>query len=696
MRQDPNTPPIRANPPKQHNSNGSSLLILFLFVFILYSNTLSSPWVLDDFHNIVFNASLLQPVLSLFEGGRLDRPIARLSFALNRLIGGDNPWGYHLVNTLIHALAAILLHRVIASLLRRRNGSRDPDCGHIALLAALLWAGHPIQTQAVTYIVQRMTSLAGLFYLSGIYCYLRARGEERKKGRSGWWAGCLLSFLLAIASKENAVLFPVSLVLIEALFFREGDLRLILPRQKTWLFMGASLVLLGSAFYFLTAGDLHALVNYGERYFTLEERLLTQPRVLWFYLSLIAWPMPWRFSLEHDFPISSSFTEPWQTLPALAGILLLAFLGWKARTRYPFLSLGILFYLLNHLVESSFLPLEMVFEHRNYIPSMFLFVAPSLGILNAGRLLKDRDIPAHRLFTVVPVLLVIALGAAAYSRNLVWSSPASLWSDTLKKAPRSGRALAYLALISAEHPEGVPLAMRLYEKALAAEHPNRRFASEVLNNMAALHYAAGEYGAAAEAWRRAAERHPGFPETRFRLALALFHDGRSKEAVEHLETLLAGDPRNPYVLNLRGKIRFATGDQAGACEDFEKALAVGPDYIPARLNVGACRATAGDAAGALTHLSSLRDHPEFGFVARLWLLAAAEKTSPSAGDTRQIEAFSAGMRPEEMERRLADLRHDTRLADAAILPAFDERSGRLFGPPRRSEPATEAPWTLTR
>ncbi len=684
---------------------GRRLAIFSLLVFLVYANTFQSPWILDDFHNIVFNPALRiekegglrKTLVSFFDGERLDRPLARLSFALNRAAGADNPWGYHLVNTLIHALAAYFLYRVITLLLRTRASGDEGDIDHAALFAALLWALHPIQTQAVTYVVQRMTAMAGLFYLVGIYSFLRARGGEVGGiSRKRWWCGCLLSFFLAIASKENAVLLPASLLLIEIIFFRAGGVRVLLPRGTSLVYGAGGLLVAAGSFYLLTAGDLHALVNYEERYFTLTERLLTQPRVIWLYLGLIAWPMPWRFSLEHDVPISTSFFEPWTTIPALLGVLLLIGLGWRARRRFPLLSFGILFYFLNHAVESTFLPLEMVFEHRNYIPSMFLFVAPALGILGAGRVLTKRN-PSLRIWgSAVPLVLVVALGWATFERNLAWASPASLWSDTLKKAPRSGRAMAYLALICSESPSGVPLALKLYEKALAAEHPNRRLASEILNNMAALRYAAGEYAAAAATWEQAVERYPAYFEARYRLALARFRDGKRHEAIEQLNALLERDAENPHALNLRGKIRYEAGDPAGALEDWARALEAAPDHAAARLNVGALHAATGDVERAQFFLSPLHDHPDFGFAARLWLLVALKQPASGSGEADPADRLFPGIRLEEAASRLAALHRDPRVADAVILPVLDESLRRMFASPRGSEEEMGRRWTLAR
>ncbi len=693
---------MRARRPFLYNNY---LWVFIIFVFLVYSNTFQSQWILDDYYNIVLNpdqrlvdevGGLTKTIRAIIANDRLDRPLARLSFALNRAVGGENPWSYHLLNTLIHAMAAFVLYRTQIFLLRVRGGGKDSASKYIALFAALLWAGHPIQTQSVTYVVQRMTVLAGLFYLLGIYCFLRARGANDSAFQMGWWSGCLLSFLLAIASKENAILLPISILLIEILFFKKGNWRAILPGRKLILVWSGGLILVGGAFCLLTAGNLHLLLNYEERYFTLTERLLTQPRVLWFYLSLIAWPMPWRFSLEHDFPVSKSFLDPWSTAPALVGILFLITLAWRARVRYPLFSFGVLYYFLNQAVESTFLPLEMVFEHRNYIPSMFLFLTPASILLKGINLFKKKNIPLYPMIRIAPVLLVVALGVAAYERNLAWATPASLWWDAFQKAPRSGRAMAYLALICSENPSGFPLALRLYTKALEAEHPNRWFASEMLNNVAALYYATGNYKDAAEYWKRAAERSPDFLDARIRLSLALFRNGQNREAIEQLDGILEKDPRNAQVLNLRGKIRFETDDPKSALGDFERALEAGPDYTPAKLNIGAFHALAGDAATAQTILVPLLKHPDFGFVASLWLIVAMGDTIEDEDRLNQKSVLLPKLSAYEMEKRLNDLQRNIRIADTALLPVFDESMFRLFASPNRLEQLKQAPWTLSR
>jgi hypothetical protein len=200
----------------------SALVLLFLLILIIYSNTFDAAWHLDDYQNITHNphfnkiknlnvstlwASLHSPI-----NQRISRPVAMLSFALNWYIGSNQVVGYHFVNLLIHLLTAFFLYLTIVSLFKTSNlkDRYRESAGFIALLAAVLWAIHPIQTQAVTYIVQRMASMAAMFYIFSLYCYLRARLEPLKKYRRIFLLCCGFSFLLGIGSKENAATLPIA------------------------------------------------------------------------------------------------------------------------------------------------------------------------------------------------------------------------------------------------------------------------------------------------------------------------------------------------------------------------------------------------------------------------------------------------------------------------------------------------------
>jgi len=322
----------------QFGRNGRAFALLFFLVFLIYSNTFQASWHLDDYHNILENPrlkienlqpqSIVQTFYASFDRGlysknKIYRPVVCLSFALNWYFGQDNPFGYHLVNIGVHFITAFLLFLTILALfespnLRRRYRGSEY---FIALLAAALWAINPIQTQAVTYIVQRMASMAAMFYIAGIFFYVKARLDDSRAARILFYLGCCLAFILALGSKENAVLLPISLILVEFIFFR--DLSRPLTRWVFFAIIAGGVIFIGvvGALLFINGNPLGVL-NYSHRPFTLPERLLTEPRIVFFYLSQIFYPVATRLSIEHDISVSTSIIDPWSTAFCIIAVLI--------------------------------------------------------------------------------------------------------------------------------------------------------------------------------------------------------------------------------------------------------------------------------------------------------------------------------------------------------------------------------------
>ncbi len=380
----------------QFGRNGRAFALLFFLVFLIYSNTFQASWHLDDYHNILNNPrlkienlqpqSIIQTFYASFDRGqysksKIYRPVACLTFALNWYFGQDNPFGYHLINIAIHFSTAFLLFLTILTLFESPNLRRKYKGSEyfIALLAAVLWAINPIQTQAVTYIVQRMASMAAMFYIAGIFFYLKARLDDSRSARILFYLGCCLAFIFALGSKENAVLLPISLILVEFIFFQ--DLSRPHTRRAFFAIIAGGAIVIGvvGALLFINGNPLGVL-SYSHRPFTPLQRLLTEPRIVFFYLSQIFYPVATRLSIEHDISVSTSIMDPWSTIPSLIAVFLLIGIGlWQMRKR-PVLSFAILFFFLNHAVESTIIGLELAFEHRNYLPSLFLFFPVAMGL----------------------------------------------------------------------------------------------------------------------------------------------------------------------------------------------------------------------------------------------------------------------------------------------------------------------------
>ncbi|MCI5141218.1 MAG: hypothetical protein D3909_05730, partial [Candidatus Electrothrix sp. ATG1] len=445
------------------NRQASRQPVLYLFFFLLlliaYLPSFQAEWHFDDHPNILDNTplhlteltpqSLQQTFFAYPESkGTFLRPVSNLSFALNWFFQQDKVFGYHLVNFFIHLLTTIFLFQSCLLLLStpKMKGRLQGNPYLIAALAALFWALHPIQTQAVTYIVQRVASLAAMFSIMGIWCFLKARLQHEKniKKQIGYYLATLIAFLFALGSKENAILLPASLVLIELFFFRQT---IKLSKQNLIILVLGFLFVL--AFTILLKGPdvFHKVfASYSTRSFTPGQRILTESRVVLFYLSLLFYPAPFRLSLIHDIQVSTSLFHPITTLFAVLSLGFLIILPFILHKRYPLFAFALLFFLLNHTVESTFLNLELIFEHRNYLPSFFLFLPVASLISGLIHQYRQRNTTVSLVLTGATALFIIFLVFATLTRNKIWQTEQSLWTDALKKAPQSSGPYINLGL----------------------------------------------------------------------------------------------------------------------------------------------------------------------------------------------------------------------------------------------------------
>lgn len=435
------------------------LFIWFVPVlFAAYSNTFSSPPLLDDFHSFIYDKSLYIKELSLSNVISLahtkfgsSRFIPMLTLALNHKLGDSNLVYFHLVNIVIHVfafLAVYFLARQIINAAKNRNPDEiSPNfAGWLSIFIAAIWALNPVQTNAVTYLVQRMTSLVGLFYFLTVACYIKARlcsSLSPVKGRI-LCTSTILCGIMAFLSKENAALLPFSIALVEIWFFNSLLLRNVWAflRKRdwgTWLIVsitGAACFSLG-----LYVLQTRILSLYDIRYFTLWERLLTEARVLVWYISLLLWPDPARLTLEHYVELSTGLLNPPTTLISLLLITIMLAGSIHYRKRYPLITFGILWYFLNLSIESTIIPLELVFEHRLYLPSFGIFLSFCVGVLIVLQFIMRKLNETEFIKAYCSILLVLAAASAllTFSRNEDWQSTLSIQYDLVAKAPQLPR-----------------------------------------------------------------------------------------------------------------------------------------------------------------------------------------------------------------------------------------------------------------
>lgn len=561
---------------KLFNSNAILVSILAVLTFLLYANTLNSPFAMDDWHNILANKHIRITDLSIstlndvVTDSLLERrPVANISLALNYYFHQYDVTGYHIVNILIHIINGILLFYFVQSTLVRMPVSRinDRDVSLIAFFTAFLWLVHPLQTQSVTYLIQRMNSLAALFYLLSFILYIRARTSPAVILRWLYASTAFLSGLLAIGSKENAVMLPAFILLYEWYFFQ--NLKLNFKKQHYLIASLLFLFLLGAVFFYLGPNPLEAMTNYSGRNFTLPERLLTQLRVVVFYISLIVFPLPSRLTLEHDFTLSQGLLDPFTTVISLVILLALLTSALITARRERILSFSILWFFGNLFIESSFIPLEIIFEHRTYLPSMMIVL---IIVLTIYRFIS-RDI--IRMTVLITAALLLA--TATYARNSIWENEISLWTDIAQKAPYKSRAQINLGIILSK--EGRMDEAMVYLKRAVELEPDYDISHYSLGNALMKQK---KYIQAGESYTRALQIEPNNPLSRFNLGKALAAAGKHQNALYHYQLVADRDQFISHqVYFYMGYSFYKLGKYREAISAYSQALQIKPDYMEA-------------------------------------------------------------------------------------------------------------------
>ncbi len=424
--------------------------LLFLFftavAFVLYGPAINGPFVFDDKPNILESTAVRLTDFSFtglqkaaLEGRLSTRPVANITFALNYLVHEYNVYGYHIFNIFIHAINGFLLFFLFRLTLKLIKPTEQNFASNaVPFIAALIWFVHPLQSQSVAYVVQRMNSMTAMFYILAILCYARARLAGTNKSKYLLFAGCIVSGLLAIGTKENSATLPVFIFLYEWYFFQDLDYKWI--KQKMGYIFGVLVISMVVAFLYLGDNPIDRIfAGYQIRDFTAEQRVLTQFRVIFLYVSKLLFPHPSRLSLEHDFPLSYSFFTPPTTIIAMGALLFILVMAIFWARKHRLASFAILWFLGNLFIESSFIPLEMIFEHRTYLPSMFLILTATVL---AAKLIK---IP--KLKIALSCLIIVILSFWTFERSRVWGDGELLGRDNVAKSPNKFRMYTNLANI---------------------------------------------------------------------------------------------------------------------------------------------------------------------------------------------------------------------------------------------------------
>ncbi len=613
---------FRINPVLLHAIVTAALLAL---VMLIYSNNYKNSFQFDDETKIVNNpkAHSLRKALPDRPAGflRSQRWVVDLTMAFNFRWSRLDVWSYHLINNLLHGINSALVYFFLLMLLRRygasesltafrRNKGTQDAAGSfldmafrnevmmyifIAGASAVLFAVHAIQTQAVTYVVQRSELLATCFLLISLMLYVRFADEKAFTLKTAILCiASLISFILALGSKPYVVVFPAIILMYEFIIRAQGKLRGILPRLKYVAIPFAASTVMS---IFNVTGMFHAQTKTGYEFagFGLKtisplKYLCTQFNVIITYLRLLI--MPVRLNLDYDYSLSRSLLS----FPTFISFIVLLSIGVTAMViirKHRLLSFFILWFFVTLAPTSSFIPIaDVIYEHRLYLPSIaFCFIAVTLLL----RIFRKSPAVAALLLIVVFTFQ----GIGTFKRNYVWRDGFTLWSDVVEKSPNKARGHNTLAneyfkkLIAAgskEKKEYFRLAFKHSKEALRID-PNHAGSH---NNIALLYLEMGEIEKAVEHLECAIEIKPSFAAAYYNIASAYLQLGKRQKGIATLRKGMVFNPDNAglyltlgflYGHNRNG-IEYGPGAELDKAEEaYEKAIELKPNYANAYFNL---------------------------------------------------------------------------------------------------------------
>jgi hypothetical protein len=389
------------------------------------------------------------------KAGFLQRPISVISFALNYYFTGLDPFFFKLSNIAIHLLNGVGIYYLSHLLLQANNANGHTKLDNnnslwIALAVAAAWLLHPLNLTGVLYVVQRMTSLAAFFMILGMISYVI--GRSRQQNHLAGWVWILSSFAvftpLAMLCKENGALLPPLILLIELAFFRFRWVEMQGGRKLITLFSITVILPFITIVIFTVIHPEWISAAYRTREFTLVERCLTETRVIWFYIRLLVAPDISQFGLYHDdIAISHGLFDPISTIFSVAALGLLGMTALLSLKRHPIAAFGILFFLLGHSMESSLIALELVHEHRNYLPDFGLLFAIFYYVLY-----PFEHVQSLKLRRSFAIFFILMFGALTFSRSIQWSDPVQMKLKEVERHPNSVRANVEIGQLYAHIP----------------------------------------------------------------------------------------------------------------------------------------------------------------------------------------------------------------------------------------------------
>jgi tetratricopeptide (TPR) repeat protein len=531
-----------------------AFIVLAVAICLVYGSTIDAPFIFDDLISIEQNPSIVRlwplwgdvehpgPLRPPVENPMSARPLVNLSLALNYYVGELNPRGYHLVNMALHLASALLLWAVVRRTLLQPYfaGRFTTAASKLALLVALVWALHPLVTEAVAYVTQRTELMVVLFYLATLYASLRYWAAESPAAKRSWWFAAVLAAFCGAASKEVMVAAPVVVFLYEGTFLRSSWRDVL---RSSWpLYLGlANSWLLIALLQWGTPRGQSAGFGLG---LPILDWWSTQAEVFAMYMKLAVYP--WPLTVHYEMPVQPLGVNWPYVLAAVATIAATLFLLWRRLAAGFLLAVVLLVLAPTHLVP---IPTEMAAERRMYLPLAALIALVIVGLYHLISQTANRK-PLTVLAASAAVVLMLFYALASHNRLALYIEPLKLWQDAVANQPANAMMQLNLGVALTEQ--------KRYEEAV--EH-----------------------------FQHSIRLDPNNDKAHYGLGLSYAHLGETDKAVKHLREVVRLKPQAYRLRNNLGVVLFSAGRYPEAIVEFEKTLQIQPDFTEARDNLNRAR-----------------------------------------------------------------------------------------------------------
>jgi tetratricopeptide (TPR) repeat protein len=581
-------------------------LLILVVGILIYSNSFHSPFLFDEPYFIVRNPvvknldyfihpSLAEGLDSNYRFSLRMRYIGYLTFAINHKIHGFDVFGYHLVNLLIHVLNGFWVYLLILRTIQTpflKDSFLRKNSNLIALFSSLLFVSHPLQTEAVTYVFQRQASLVAFFYLLSLLLYVQGRllsvGQKSASGRvTLLFVASLISTVLAMKTKENAITLPLVITIYEFFFFN-GKIKTRVLRLIPWFLTMAIIPVALMQIHGPVRWMMHRVLAPSEMVFKevpREAYLFTQFRVVGTYIRLLFLPIQQNF--DYVYPIYRSLFGPQVLLSLLLHLALLSlavylyYRSGSATRELRLICFGIFWFYVTLSVESSVIPLPMIIcEYRVYLPSVGWVIGITSIVWIVVEKLKARIQRLKQFMVLFLVSVVMVFSVLTYARNTVWGDKIKFWEDVTKKSPSSARGHYNLALVLVEH-------KRFEEAELEFQSALRLnpLDWEAMRYLGLIYGDQGHLEEAIKSFQSALTLDPNNADLHYNLGVVLQRAHRLEDAVREFQAALRLNPMDASSHNNLGVVYGQQGRLDEAVKEFKAALEIDPNHAKARENL---------------------------------------------------------------------------------------------------------------